>query len=144
MTTFRNKSLLFYGRIIFQDGCKVSGISQKRCVENKFRHDMLRIIHKNGLSTSAFLKSERNIIQSYCKDIVIPKNVPFHDFIWQKNVEIHGNKTALVDGITGTVYTYEQACSLSIRFGNGLRKRGFKKSDVLAVFLPNCNHGTIL
>ena len=136
MTTFGKQYLVLCGKNIFLDAYKVGGISKKHCIENKFRRNILHIIHKNGLVTTsssrAFLKSESNIIPSYCKDIVIPKNVPFHDFIWQNN----DNKTALVDGITGTVYTYNQARSLSIRFGNGLRKWGFKKNDVLAVFLP--------
>lgn len=84
------------------------------------------------------MKVDKNIIKSYCKDIVIPKNVSFHDFIWKKNVDLYRDKIALVDGITGVSYTYKEAQSLSIKFGNGLRKWGFAKGNVLAVFLPNC------
>ena len=137
MTTCANKSLLICGKACLQDGCKINGISRLNLFKNKKFHPF-QIAHKNTIFTSVFLKHEANIVKSYCKEIVIPKNVPLHEFIWQKNIKLHGDKTALVDGITGTSYTYEEATTASIRFGNGLCQRRFQKGDVLALFLPNC------
>ena len=139
MTSVRNKSIIFYGSLLFRGGIKISGKSSRSHLhQNKIPNNFLYVIQKSEIATSTCMKNERNIITSYCKDIVIPKNVPLHDFIWKKNVDLHGDKIALVDGITGASYTYKDAQSLSIKFGNGLRKWGFNKSDVLAVFLPNC------
>ena len=139
MTNLRYKAIIPYGRALFQGGINIPGkISRDSFHQNKIQSNFFYIVQRSTIATSAYLKHERNIIQSYCKDISIPKNVPFHDFIWKKNVIEHGDKIALVDGITDVSYTYKEAQLLSIKFGNGLRKWGFKKSDVLAVFLPNC------
>ena len=138
MTSLRNKSVIFYGRFLFQDGCRIISSYKGSSYENKTSNNILGKTQKLGLGTTAYLRNEKNIVKSYCQDIVIPKNVSFHDFIWEKSVEKHGDKAALVDGITGTSITYQEAKSLSIKFGNGLRKWGFQKGDVLAVFLPNC------
>ena len=83
------------------------------------------------------MKDDSNIVKSFCKTIDIPQNIPLHEFIWKRNVDIHGNKTALVDGISDTSYTYEEAYSFSIRFGNGISQRGLKRRNVFAIFLPN-------
>ena len=138
MTTLRNKSLLLFRRILFQDGCKIVSVSRASWCENKNKTDSLHIFHKRGFTTSNFLKCETNIIKSHCQKIDIPQDVSFFDFIWKKSVEVHGKKIALVDGVTGTSYTYEEAQAVSTKFGNGLRKWGFNTGDVLAVFLPNC------
>ena len=138
MTALRNKSLFLFRRILTQDTCKIAGVSRTSWFENKNKNESLQIISKRNFITSSFLKCEANIIKSHCKEVVIPQDVPFFDFIWKKSVEIHGQKTALVDGITGTSYTYKEAQATATRFGTGLRKWGFDKGDVLAVFLPNC------
>ena len=138
MTAFRNKSLLLFKRILFQDTCKVTGVSRASWFENKNKNNSIQIFDKRKFTTSTYLNCETNIVKSFCKDVQIPQDVPFFDFIWKKSVEQHGKKTALVDGITGTSYTYEEAQAISTKFGNGLRKWGFDKGDVLAVYLPNC------
>ena len=42
-----------------------------------------------------------------------------------------------VDAISGRSYSYNQLKNLTQRFGSALVKRGFKKDDVLAIYLPN-------
>ena len=138
MAVLKNMALVIYGKIIVQDVCKTSGIWKNCWYRNNNRNDISSMIQKSRLSTSAYLKNDKHIVKSFCKDINIPKNVSFHDFIWKKSAELHSDKIALVDGVTNENYTYEDARSLSIKFGNSLRKLGFQKDDVLAVFLPNC------
>ena len=80
MTSLRNKSVIFYGRILFQDGCKIISSYKGNGYENKTSNNILGKIQKHGLGTTAYLGSEKNIVKSYCQDIVIPQNVSFHDF----------------------------------------------------------------
>ena len=50
----------------------------------------------------------------------------------------HGNKTALIDGITGRLYTYNEAFIESKKFGSAIRRLGLNKGEVVAFFLHNC------
>ena len=45
--------------------------------------------------------------------------------------------THKVDALSGRSYSYKQLKNLTQRFSSALAKRGFKKGDVLAMFLPN-------
>jgi len=138
MTAFRNKSLLLFKRMFFRDVCKVTAVSRTSLFENKSLNSPIQLFDKRKFTTSTYLKCETNIVKSFCRDVEIPQDVSFFDFIWKKSVELHGKKTALVNGITGTSYTYEEAQDISTKFRNGLRKWGFDKGDVFAVYLPNC------
>lgn len=42
-----------------------------------------------------------------------------------------------MDGPSGRSYTFEQLTVLSKKFGSALTKKGFKKSDVFSILLPN-------
>jgi acyl-CoA synthetase (AMP-forming)/AMP-acid ligase II len=48
-----------------------------------------------------------------------------------------GDKPALIDGITGRQLTYRQLADGVNRVASALRRRGFKKGDVFAIFSPN-------
>ena len=133
-----NRLLFLRGRLVLQDVYKIMRFKKSILYTNKNNNNPFQIIHKNTFCTSAILKDETNIVKSYCKDIEIPQNVPFHRFIWEKNVDHYGNKTALIDGLNGASFTYEEAYTISIKFGTGMRRHGLKGGDVFAIFLPNC------
>lgn len=48
-----------------------------------------------------------------------------------------GAKQALVDGPSGRQITYAELPVMVRRFATGLARRGFRKGDVLAIFMPN-------
>ncbi|RMX50070.1 hypothetical protein pdam_00002888 [Pocillopora damicornis] len=75
-------------------------------------------------------------LKSKYADILIPEDVSWPQFIYQ-NFDKFGEKTALVDALSGRSYSYKQLKNLTQRFSSALAKRGFKKGDVLAMFLPN-------
>lgn len=69
------------------------------------------------------------------EDVFIPE-VPLTTFIMGK-VGQYGDKPALIDGPSGRTYTYKQlATSINIVAGN-LRRMGFGKGDVMAIYSPN-------
>ena len=49
-----------------------------------------------------------------------------------------GNRTAVVDGITGQEFSYNQIDELTSKFSSGLNRSGFKPGDVLSIVAPNC------
>ncbi|KAL9952230.1 hypothetical protein ACROYT_G039452 [Oculina patagonica] len=75
-------------------------------------------------------------LKSKHPDIFIPDNVSWPQYVYQ-TFDKYGDKTAIVDAITGRSYSYNQLINLTQRFGSALVKRGFKKDDVLAIYLPN-------
>jgi len=48
-----------------------------------------------------------------------------------------GNKTAVINGITGQSYSYEQLGAAIKKAAFGLYRRGMKKGDVFAIYSPN-------
>ncbi len=48
-----------------------------------------------------------------------------------------GNRTAVVDGITGQEFSYNQIDELTSKFSSGLNRSGFKPGDVLSIVVPN-------
>jgi len=50
---------------------------------------------------------------------------------------IHGDRTALIDGITGNSLTFSELEQQINKFAAGLALRGFSKGDVFAIFCPN-------
>ena len=48
-----------------------------------------------------------------------------------------GEKPALIEGTTGRTLTYNQLREQTNKFSAGLNERGFKKGDVMAIFIPN-------
>ena len=83
--------------------------------------------------------SSKNIVKPFFDEVSIPSDAYFPKFLWEGAVKNHGNKVALVDDITGKEYTYIEAYSASKNFGSSIvQKLGFKKGDVVALFLHNC------
>ena len=48
-----------------------------------------------------------------------------------------GDKPALIEGLTGRTLSYNQLREQINKFAAGLDERGFKKGDVMAIFIPN-------
>ena len=45
----------------------------------------------------------------------------------------HGRKTALIDGVTGREYSYNEVQESVVNMASGLVRSGIKKGDVLAL-----------
>ena len=48
-----------------------------------------------------------------------------------------GDKPALIDGLSGRKLSYSELARQTRHFAAGLDRRGFKKGDVFATFMPN-------
>ena len=69
-------------------------------------------------------------------DIPIPE-ISLPALILDRAEEL-GDKTALIDGSTGTAFTFTQFRDAVLKVAAGLARNGFKKGDVLALVCPNC------
>jgi len=75
-------------------------------------------------------------LKSKFPDVAIPENMSWPEFVYQ-NFDKYGDTTAIIDGTSGHAYTFTQLKTLTKNFASSLVKRGFKKGDVLAIYLPN-------
>ncbi|KAL9952229.1 hypothetical protein ACROYT_G039451 [Oculina patagonica] len=76
------------------------------------------------------------ILRSKHPDDAIPENLSCTEFIFQ-NFGKYGDRTAIIDAISGRSFSFNQIIDLTRRFSSALNKRGFQKGDVLAMYLPN-------
>jgi acyl-CoA synthetase (AMP-forming)/AMP-acid ligase II len=67
--------------------------------------------------------------------IEIP-DIPLVPFVLHRASEL-GDKPALIDGLTGRQLSYGMLADGVKRVASALRRRGFKKADVFAIFSPN-------
>jgi acyl-CoA synthetase (AMP-forming)/AMP-acid ligase II len=74
-------------------------------------------------------------IRSLYADVKIPE-ISLSAFVLG-NAERHGDKPALIDGVTGRTITYRELPVLVARAAAGLAARGFRKGDCLALYSPN-------
>jgi len=79
---------------------------------------------------------EEEIVQSDCH-VIVPRDVTFPEFIF-RHARTFGNKTALVDGLSGTHYSYTELEKAVETFSLSLGELGFKNGDRLCLFTPNC------
>ena len=63
-------------------------------------------------------------------------DVPLARFVLQRATAI-GDRPALIDGVSGRQLTYGALADGVNRVACALRRRGFKKGDVFAIFSPN-------
>ena len=82
--------------------------------------------------------STKNIVKPFFDHVDIPSNMFFPQFLWEGAVKNHGSKPALIDGISGKEYTYNEAFTASKKFGTAVRQLGLNKGGVVAFFLHNC------
>ena len=67
--------------------------------------------------------------------VEIPE-IPLVPFVLHRASEL-GDKPALIDGLTGRQLTYGALADGLKRVASALRRRGFRKGDVFAIFSPN-------
>ena len=65
----------------------------------------------------------------------IPES-PLVPFVLHRAADL-STKPALIDGLSGRELTYGALADGVKRVASGLRRRGFKKGDVFAIFSPN-------
>ncbi len=76
------------------------------------------------------------VVKSKYADVEI-SDKSYFEFVWS-GVHEFGDRTALVDGLTGRSLTYAESRARALSMGSELRRRGAEKGDVMAIFLPNC------
>ena len=121
--------------------CEASYLNSKLC---PFLHTS---ISTSNISTTNRAHrqtvSAGNIINSHLPDLVIAKDVPFHDYFF--NIcDKHKDSVALEEFITGATCTYGQLKASTLRVASGLHRQGLKKGDKVLVFSINCIDFTIL
>jgi acyl-CoA synthetase (AMP-forming)/AMP-acid ligase II len=75
------------------------------------------------------------IFRSPFPEVSVP-DVPLTEFVFRRAGRL-ADKPALVDGVSGRVYTYAQLVEEIRKTAVGLARRGFGKGDVLALLSPN-------
>ena len=75
------------------------------------------------------------IFKSPHPDLEIPQR-NLAEIVMHRATEL-ADKPAIIDGPTGRTYTYGQLQALIDKFAAGLVARGFKKGDVLGIYMPN-------
>ena len=75
------------------------------------------------------------VIASPYPDVTVPEQ-SLTSFVLA-GAEEHGEKPAVVDGLTGRTLSYRDLTSEVRRVGEGLRARGVRRGDVLALCCPN-------
>ena len=61
-----------------------------------------------------------------------------------KDFPTYGSKVALVEGISGQEYSYNEVNESIINFSSGLHRLGFEKGNVLGIVAPNCPEYAVL
>jgi len=87
------------------------------------------------LSTNASVISPDFIVKCPYKDVVIPKT-SFYNHVFQ-HFPKYGKNIALIDGITGREYTYNEVQESVVSVASGLVRSGMQKGDVLCIVAPN-------
>ena len=87
--------------------------------------------------------SADNIVKSNIPDLTIPKDLPFHEFVFEKCDQFKNN-VALEEFLSGKTCTYGQLKASSLRVASGLHKHGLRKGDVALIFSTNCIEFAVL
>ena len=77
-----------------------------------------------------------HVVRSPYPDATIPDCSLYHHVFSQSDK--HGTKVAIVDGVTGREYSYNELHESVVNFSSGLNRLGFEKGDVLALCALNC------
>ena len=75
------------------------------------------------------------IVQSPCIDVPLPET-SLYSHVFQ-HFSKYGEKIALVDGITGREYSYNELQESVVNMASGLVRGGMEKGDVLSLVSPN-------
>jgi acyl-CoA synthetase (AMP-forming)/AMP-acid ligase II len=75
------------------------------------------------------------IFESHRPDIQLP-DTDLTTVVLNRAREL-GDRTALIDGATGSSLSFNELADQIERFAAGLHRRGFRQGDVFAIFCPN-------
>ena len=89
----------------------------------------------SSFSTNSSVISSDFIVRCPYDDVVIPKT-RFYDHVFQ-NFPKYGKKIALIDGVTGREYSYNEVQESVVNIASGLVRSGMQKGDVLCLVAPN-------
>ena len=95
----------------------------------------LRAMHITGRPSVKIIGLDY-VVRSPYPDATIPEYSLYHHVFSQ--IDNHGKNTAIVDGVTGREYSYNELGGSVTNFSSGLNRLGFQKGDVLALCALNC------
>ena len=75
------------------------------------------------------------IVQSPCGNVPLPES-NLYNHVFQQFPK-YGKKVALIDGVTGREYSYNEVQESVVNVASGLVRSGMEKGDVLALVSPN-------
>ena len=108
------------------------GVKMNRRLTGRFKLSVKNCIL---LRTKKFCTRNDRIIESPCINVPLPEtNLYSHVF---KQFPKYGKKTALIDGVTGREYSYNEVQESVVNMASGLVRSGMEKGDVLALVSPN-------
>ena len=103
-----------------------------RALTSRFNFPINRIFL--NCRQNRFIGDDR-VIKSPCIDVSLPEtNLYSHIF---QHFPKYGKKTALIDGVTGREYSYNEVQESVVNMASGLVRSGMEKGDVLALVSPN-------
>ncbi len=76
-----------------------------------------------------------HVFTSPLPDVNIPE-VPLTEFVMRHAGE-HPDRPAMIDGATGTTYSFSELADAIARLAGGLQARGFGPGSTLAIMAPN-------
>ena len=75
------------------------------------------------------------VVKSPYPDIQLPTDDIYS--LISKSFSLQGSRIALINGISGKEYSYNEIAETTIKFASGLQHLSYSKGDVLAIVLPN-------
>ena len=110
----------------------------------KISNLLLRLLRRKSLarqtrpSSSLPQNEDVNIITSPFRDVKLPE-LSYFPFVWE-NKDLHLQRTALVDQITGNSMDYSQSYNTTLKFASAIKDfmGEVKGPKVLGILLPNC------
>ncbi|KAF3329650.1 putative 4-coumarate--CoA ligase 3 [Carex littledalei] len=79
---------------------------------------------------------DSTIYRSVLPDIEIPNHLPLHSYCFEHLAE-YADRPCLIDGSSGTIYSYSDVDRISRYTAANLRRHGIKKGDVIMNLLRN-------
>ncbi|RDD38269.1 4-coumarate--CoA ligase 1 [Trichoplax sp. H2] len=80
--------------------------------------------------------AEEHIISSPLSNVFIPSHLNIYQFFCE-NFDQYGDKPAITDAHSGLTLTYKMLKQQIRQCGSALRRAGFKKGDIFAIYSPN-------
>ena len=108
-------------------------------VQNFYRRhisSLSSLLFSHSFTTNAPAGGKKGfIVKCPYKDTDIPE-INFYSHVFQQFPK-YGKKVALIDGVTGREYSYNEVQESVVNMASGLVRSGMEKGDVLALVSPN-------